>query len=629
MLELLRKGAQTWVAKGFFIVLLLSFGIWGTRGGMFSSDSDSVLTVGTKSVSVNEFRLAFQREVSNLSRQFNTQLTFEQAKAFGAEGRAMATLAAGAALDQLASDMKLGLSEDRLAKIISDDPAFKDQSGVYQQNLFYDRLRTAGIRPEDFIRDSSNVAVRIQIVDATSDGFQPPKIMTEALTQYARESRGIDYIILTNANIDPVKAPGDDILAKWYEENKTRYRAPEYRKFAYVKLEPSDIADLGAVSDAAVAEDYEKHKDSYRTPETRTIEQLTFTDQAAADQAAAKLASGTTFDALVAEQGKTATDVLLGDFTRKSMPAPGMVEAAFAVKENGGITPVAQGLVGPVIMRVTNIRPEIVKPLEDVKDTIRKEIANGLASEEIQNVYDRFEDLRASGASLEETAKQLKLKSMIVDAIDDAGKDMSDAEVTGLPASAKLVAEVFKTDPGVEAIPLSVGDAGYVWFETLTVTQSRDRKLEEVKEKVVADWTEQQQKTELAKKSAELVAQVKGGAKLADIAAGMALAVETKSGIRRQIQDPILSSAAISAVFGGPIGHVAAAAGADSRDQILLQVTEVNPEATSEVLDNNDARIEALAKSSGDDILDQMMSALQAKYGVTTNPTLAERAMVR
>ncbi|MGO8026715.1 peptidyl-prolyl cis-trans isomerase, partial [Rhizobium leguminosarum] len=113
---------------------------------------------------------------------------------------------------------------------------------------------------------------------------------------------------LTNANIEPIKAPADDVLATWFEGVKQRYRAPEYRKLVYLQLQPGDIADAATVTDDQIHAAFDKSKDTYRTPESRTIEQLTFAskDLAAATETALK--SGTTFDQLVSDQGKTASD---------------------------------------------------------------------------------------------------------------------------------------------------------------------------------------------------------------------------------------------------------------------------------------------------------------------------------
>jgi peptidyl-prolyl cis-trans isomerase D len=629
MLQSLRNAANTWVMKGVLVIMIMAFGVWGVQSSMFAGASNAVVTVGDQKVSDVEFRFAFNNAVNALSQQFGTRLTVEQARMFGAENMVKGSLVSSAALDQLAEDMNLGLSQDRILELIQQEPAFKDQvTGGFNRDQMNSQLQNAGIRHSDYLDMVTRRAIRSQISDALVDGFAPPKTLTDALKAYGTETRAIDYVILTKANIDPIQPPADDVLAKWFEANKDKYKAPEYRKFSFVKLEPADIADPAAISEDAVKQDYEKRKDSYRTPATRTIEQLSFADKAAADAAAAKLAAGTSFDDLVKAEGKTATDVLLGDFTLATMPTKAMGDAAFAVKADGGTTPVTEGLVGPVIMRITNIKPETVKSFDEVKDGIRKELALVLANDEIENIYKSFEDVRASGTSLAEAAKQIKLKMVTIDAIDAEGRDPKEAEVKDIAGGQKLVNEVFKTEVGVEPLPFTLDDGGYVWFELNEVIPARDRKLEEVKDKALADWSADAVKAALAKKADEIVAEIKGGAKLADIATRLKIAVENKTGIKRGTTDPVLGLTAIGAAFDGPKGYVASAADEAGDSRIVLQVTEVNDQPVVDALDNNNAQAEQLAENAGGEILDQLVGELQTEYGVSFNNTLANQLMV-
>jgi peptidyl-prolyl cis-trans isomerase D len=630
MFHFLRRAARTWVAKLLMLLLVASFGIWGISRSLISGDSSTtVVTVGDQQVNVNEFRLAYQRQVAGLSQQFGMRLTPEQAKAFGVEQQVIAQLVAGASLDQLASDMNLGLSEDRLAELIGDDPAFKAVNGKFDRTLFTSRLRNAGISEADYINERSKVAIRSQIVDAVSNGFTPPKTLVDALKLYRQESRDIDYLLLTNANIEPIKAPADDVLSKWFDGVKSRYRAPEYRKIAYLKLEPADIADPATVTDDQIREDFDKRKDSYRTPETRTLEQLTFANKDLAAAAETALKSGSSFDQLVTDQGKTASDVLLGDFSKDKVPDQSVADAAFAVAKDGGTTPVVEGSFGPVILRVTNIKPESSKSLDEVKEDIRKQLALVNASQEVINVHDRIEDLRAAGTSLEEIANQLKLKAVAIDAVDPSGFDKDGNEVKDIPSKPQLLGEAFKTESGVEAPPLSLGNDGYVWFDVREITPERDRPLAEVRDKAVQDWTAEQQKIELAKKADELKQEAQKGKSLADIAAPLGIAVESKSGITRGTDDAVLGRAGVTAAFTGPIDTIASAVGGDPTTQILLKVTTVNTEPTGDVLTNQDAQVTAMANAAGDDILDQMVNILQTQYGASINQSLADQAAVR
>nr|WP_314095255.1 SurA N-terminal domain-containing protein [uncultured Shinella sp.] len=629
MLEALRSAAQTWVAKALMIVLVGSFAIWGVSSSLVTGASNSVVTVGDVSVSPTDFRLAYERQVATLSQRFGTRLNAEQARAFGVENQVFAELVAGAALDQLSRDMNLGLSEGRLAQLIADDPAFKGVNGQFDRTAFSAVLRNAGLRENDYINNRSQVAVRTQIVEAVSDGYKAPEALTSALRQYRNESRTIDFLLLSNANIDPIKTPGDDVLTPWFEQNKARYRAPEYRKFVYVALEPKDLVDTAAITEDMVKAEYERIKDKYRTPATRTIEQLTFKDRASADAAAAKLAAGTTFDALVTEEGKTAADVLLGDFTQANVPDQKLAEPAFAVAANGGTTPVIDGTFGPIILRVTNIRPETTKTYDEVKEELRNELALSEAADGILAVHDRIEDSRAEGLTLAEAAAKNNLKAVTVEAADAQGNDQKGDEIATLPEKAALLGEVFKTDVGTETQPINVGREGYAWFEVLDVIPDRDRTLDEVRDRVAADWTAEQQRQALAKKAGELAERVRKGGDLAAIASELGLTVENKTGLHRGAQDAVLSPATIASAFSGPVGTVANTPGTDGEGQILLKVTEVNADATTDALSNDEQQIEAVARASGDDILDQMVSALQTSYGVSINRTLAEQNMTR
>lgn len=628
MLDTLRSAARSWVAKLLLMLLVVSFAIWGVSASIFSSASNSVMTVGSQRVSPEEFRLAYQRQMSAISRQLGMQLTSQQARAFGVEQQTFSQLSAGAALDELSSKMRLGLSQDRLANLIAEDPAFHGNNGQFDRNVFSARLRNAGLREQDYISERSKVAVRSQVVDAIADGFQAPKVMIDALKKYRDESRDLEFLVLSNANIDPIKAPSEAVLAAWFQTNKSKYRAPELRRFAYVTLQPGDVADPTSVTAEQVRAEYDRRKDNYKTPATRTIEQLAFPSKEMATAALQQMKERQlTFDQLVADQGKTPTDVMLGDFTKDQIPDQAIADAAFGVSASGGTTGIVQGSFGPVMLRVTNIRAETTKSFDEVKDEIRKTLALAAASQAVQSVHDRFEDLRSGGSSLEEAASQLKLKAVTVSA-DRTGHD-GDGKSIDLPPAETLLTDVFRTDVGAESIPSNLGNDGYVWFDVREIIPERDRALSEVRERAVTDWTTEQQREALSAKAADLKAQLdKGGVTLAAIATELGLTVETKTGLRRQSNDAILGGEAAKAAFSGPNGIYATALAADQESRLLMHVTNVQQQP-SDALDANDQQIKQIASAAGDDLLDQMVVQLQTDYGVSINQALAEQAMVR
>lgn len=627
MLDTLRRGARSWVAKFLLIMLVASFGVWGISGSILTAGSNAVVSVGDTVVTPNEFRLAYDRQMAVVGRQIGQRLTSEQARAFGIESQVYSQLIAGAALDEQAREMNLGLSEDRLAALIAEDPTFHDFNGRFDRGNFQRVLSSVGMSEEDYLKSRSQVAVRTQIVEAIADGFEAPDAMIQTLARYEAETRDVDYLLLTKSNIDPVAAADDTTLSAWFEDNKARYAAPEYRKITYVKLQNEDIADPAAITAEAARADYESRKDRYTTAETRTVDQLVFADRAAADAAAAALAGGKSFDELATDQGRSAVDVRIGSFTKSSMPDQSLADAAFAVTQAGGTTPVVDGQFGPVILRVSEIKPETSRSFAEVEPEIRKELALAEAAQVLLDVHDAYEDARAGGMTLAEAAAEQKLTPVTVEAVDRAGRAPDGTVLRDLPESQQLLRDAFEAEIGVETPPLSIGSDGFLWFEVEDVTPARDRTLDEVREQVVADWTAMKTVEALGTKATELKERMDKGADLATIAEELSLAVETKFSLNRAGADAVFGEAAIASAFSGASGLVAVANDASGDNKILLKVKSVN-DAASVTADSVAPEQRAqVSQQIADDILDQMVARLQAEYGVSVNQTLGERAL--
>ena len=627
MLDVLRNAARGWTAKILLLLLVGSFAVWGVSGSMLQSGSNSVITVGDTVVTPNEFRLAYDRQVAEMSRRYGTRLTTEQARAVGVPEQVYSQLIAGAVLDEQARGMNLGLSDDRLAKLVAEDPAFHDFNGTFQRANFQRVLQSIGMTEAEYIRSRSQVAVRTQIVEAVSDGITAPDALIAALAQYDAESRDVDYVLLSKGAVPAPAAPDETTLAAYFEANKARYEAPEYRKLTYVRLQAEDISDKSAISDEAVKADYEANKARYSEAETRAIDQLAFPDRAAADAAAARIAAGESFDAIATELGRTAADIRIGSFTKTSAPSPAIADAAFAVTVPGGTTGVVDGLFGPVILRVAEIKPETVKTLEEVSAEIRDALALSEANDQVLNVHDAFEDALASGLSLSEAAPQQKLTAVTVEAVDRSGRDPQGNILADLPISQELLRAAFETEQGIENAPLTLPPSGFLWYEVVEVTQRRDRPLEEVREKVLADWTAEKTADALGVKAAEFAERIKKGETLDVIAGEIGVAVENKFSLKRDSTDPVFAEAAVKAAFAGPDGHAGVAADASGENRIIFKVKTVNlaSEATADSVPEEDRT--QMATRVADDILDQMVDQLRDQFGVRVNQELAERSM--
>src|SRR5262245_30576958 len=259
MLDALRTAAGTWVAKGLLALLVVSFAIWGITGRMISGlGSPSVIEVGRTSVSMKDYRLAYDRQVMILSQQFGQRLTREQAQALGIDQQVLGQLVSGALLDEQARQMGLGVSNQRIGELILTDPIFRGQSSPQRLDAL---LRELGMRRADLWHHRPPVAVRQQIGDAISDGMKAPDAFLQAYALYTGEDRTVDYVVVPRSAVEPIDEPAESALKTWFEEKKQTYAAPEYRKISYITLDPEALADPSSIGDDQVKKDYEAHLD--------------------------------------------------------------------------------------------------------------------------------------------------------------------------------------------------------------------------------------------------------------------------------------------------------------------------------------------------------------------------------
>jgi peptidyl-prolyl cis-trans isomerase D len=381
-------------------------------------------------------------------------------------------------------------------------------------------------------------------------------------------------------------------------------------------LIPSDQANWIEVSDQDVKQAYDDHRASFGTQERRQLEQLVYPSVEAAQADAERIAKGASLAEIGKERGVAEKDVELGTLTKSSIIDKAVADAAFALKEGETSAPV-QGRFGVTLIHVVKIEPEQIRSLAEVAPQIKKSIATERAKAQILSVYDKIEDVRSEGHTLAEAAANLKLAARSVE-LDRSGHDPSGMPVRDLPDAQRLLATAFSTDVGVDADPLQVQD-GYVWYEVAGITPARDRKLDEVKDKVEASWREDEIATRLKTKAAQILDKLKAGSSLADLAAADGLKVETITGLKRGTAAPPLSASATDKLFVNPKDAPTSADGEQPGEQIVFRVTDVvvpktdmNSEAAKTIAQN-------LNRLLAEDVFSQYIAQVESEIGVTIN----------
>ena len=266
----------------------------------------------------------------------------------------------------------------------------------------------------------------------------------------------------------------------------------------------------------------------------------------------------------LAERKLKPADVDLGLITRDKIIDPKVADAAFSLAPNA-VSGVVDGQFGPVIVRVTTVQPEVVKTFDEAKADIKQEIADERAAAEIndQHDVDRGRARRRRHARRDRQEIRAEAGHHPGHRQDRQGRATA-SRSTDLPGDKALLAAAFDTDVGIENDPVADRQGGFVWYEVTAVTAPRDRTLDEVRDKVVAAWKQEQGRRSARRqgrtRSRDRLAK---GDDIAKIAADLKLEVKTAGQARPAPTTPAgdLSAAAVNAAFAGPKGTAAVADG--------------------------------------------------------------------
>jgi peptidyl-prolyl cis-trans isomerase D len=617
----MRKASSNWLGKTIMAVvmgvLILSFGIWGIAD-IFRGFGQSVLAkVGRTEISINEFRQIYTDRLQQIGRQFGRPLTADQARAFGLDRQVLQQTVAEAALDEEARRLGLGQSDAETMRAIFSDPNFKGVGGAFDPQRFQAMIRQFGFTEPRYIAEQRRETLRRQIAGSISAGLSPSKTLIEALNRFQNEQRSIEYIKLDAAQAGTIDPPSPETLAGYFDDHKTLFRAPEYRKISFVAITPEDVGKWSEVSDEDAKKLYEQHRGQLGSPEKRQVWQMVFPNAEEAQAARSRIAAGTSFEDLAKERGLNPADVDLGMVAKSGILDPAIAEAAFS-QPSGEVSQPVQGRFGVALVKVGTIQPGNEPTYESVAANLKKEIATERARTQVATLRDKMEDERGGGASVIEAGQKLGLTAVTIDAVDRSGRMPNGQLVQNIPRGLDVVSQAFNSDVGVDNDPISF-NGGYVWYDVLGITPSRERNLDEVKDQVEARWRTDQISSRLRAKATEIVQKLEQGGNLADEAASIGAKVETAAGFKRDASPSGVPSGAVAAAFRTAKDGAGQTAGSGGGEWIVFRVTDISVPPLELASEEMKKLKESLERAMTDEQVAEYVTKLETDIGTTIN----------
>lgn len=626
MLTTIREKAHGKFAQTLFALMAGLFGLWGINFYTSDMKGDNIVA----SVGYKDF---YQRDLARAYDQYAQQLRGMGMDEQTIKDQALSKMIKDEVLLQYALKQGLVATDDNTRDFIKSLPYFQID-GKFDEARYKTVLNSQHLTSQEFTNKIRNVLVMQQMQDSLINSNFATDYEIESFFKIQNQQRDFDYVTVTIPTL--TEQPSDQEIAEYYKQHQEQFKIPEQVSVEYVELLLGDLAKKVEVTDEKLKAYYEDQKGSFTSPERRKISHILFkvddkTDDKTALEKAQKakqelankdfaaLAKDISDDKLTAKTGGD-----LGLFNAGSMEKP-FEDAAQKLKLNEVSDPVKSAF-GYHLIKVTELVPSEIKPLDSIKDEVTKayqksqaENAFYQAGETLTNMsFEHPDSLQPVADALGLTVKKSELFSK------DQGKDIASEDKIRASAFSEEVSQ------GNNSSPIELGSDRFVVLRQLEHKETAVKSLDEVKAQISASVLLEKAKLQAVNKAKELADKLRAGANLNDLAKEQKYDVKKVTGLSRNKLEQIPPQLA-DAVFkvAKPVNDkpsisiVPLATG----EQIIVSLNKVTEGKMSE----DDKKKMALARKNiayalANSEFDSVLDNIQANTKIEVNRKVAEPA---
>ncbi len=525
----------------------------------------------------------------------------------------------------------IAVSDDQLKSIIGEQGAFRDENGKFSFPRYEQFLKSEGMTPAIFeARMRQDMLLRQMSVGYVDSSFVP-RTVAGLLLRLSGQQREISHATFSPDSYLAQIKPDPAAAKQYYDANPGEFRVPEQARVEYVTLSVEALMEGVQVDPAETRKYYDTNRRQFGVEESRQAAHILVSVEPGAGPEArqkARLKADGIYRELQKnpggfaaaakkysdDPGSAAKDGDLGRISRGSMKEAPAFELALYQLKPGEISPPVETQLGFHIIRLTSIQPSQVKPFEEVRGQIEKELRKQLAARRFAELADSFSNVvYEQSESLKPAASLAKM------ALRQSGwitREHAEAPLNNPRLIAAIFSdEVLKDRRNTEAVEVASGTL--VAARVIEAKPSSIQPFEEVRAGL---------EKRLARREAARLAADEGRRKLEELRQGSPVKVawsapQLVGRNDKNIPEPVLRQA-----FRVDISKLPVYTGVDSPQgaYVLLSVTRVQEDANIPP-ERAKALAEQLRMLQGQEALVAYVASLKQKAGVKIIKEMLEK----
>jgi peptidyl-prolyl cis-trans isomerase D len=596
--------------------------------------NEEVGRVGDLPITAREYQTRYSRLRNRYEQMTRKPLDANMLRMLGLDRQVFDDLVEQRIVELEANRLGLKVSDKDVAQSVAALPFLQENGRFLGAEVVKRWADSQGMTIAELERMMRQDLLRKQLESLVTDGVTVTPNEVQDEFKKRNEEIKAEYVHVDSARLQAGLSAGEDEVRAHFEADKEAYRIPEKRVASYVHVDPSTLRAQATVTDADVRSRYETQISRFKEEEQACSQHILVkvkgeaettgrTDEQgkkAADDILAQLRAGGDFGAIARKSSEDTVSAAkggdLGCFARGTM-VPEFENVAFNL-EPGVLSEPVKTQYGYHIIQLKELRKEHVKPLDEVKETLKAELVTERAQAQAERVAGDMAQALAGGRKLEEAASA---NGAQVQKSQPVGRgEMS------LPFTEEVIGRLFELKPGeTHTKPLAV-DNGFIFVALAETKESRVPELAEVQERVKADVIAKKAQEQALAKATELRTKAASGG-LAKAASALGLTrKETPAAVRRgdAIGELPLGAGVEEAAFTLPAGQVSDPIRVQN-GYAVLRVTE-KKEMDPAAFEKEKAQIAAsLRTTKRNQLFEAYLAQARTRFNVESRPEVLRR----
>ncbi len=507
MLEFIRNNARSWLVKLLFGIIVLVFVFWGV-GSFRGNKQQTLAEVGDMKISTKEFMQYHKRRLRQLQ-ESRPNLDQEKLRKMDFKRSVFDQLVNQKLLLKKAKDLNLFVTPAELKGMITNMEAFRNEDKAFDERRYRSILRANNMVPGQFESRMQQQLLRQKLRSALAASVNPGVAEARDLFNFIQEKARIEYINYDQDEyLDQVEI-GEEEIKEYYQNNKEKFEQPARMRIKYILLTAESLAAYEDVNDQEIEEYYQANKEMFqREKQVKARHILVKVEDTASEEKVEnarekieylkqKLERDADFDSLAKKEseGPTAKDGGNLGWINKGEMTESFEKAAFDLQP-GEVSDPVRTEYGFHLIKVEDKRDKGSKPLNEVRDKVRKEVAISKAAGKIEDKLDMALDILLSTGNFNKVAEKIGVE------IKKSGLFSENKGPGQLDLDSENIQKLFSLKKGeITNYPIML-ENGYLLAQNIEEKEAYIPDLERVRPAIEKELSKQKAK-DLARKKAK------------------------------------------------------------------------------------------------------------------------------